>query len=213
MIPFWDGSFPLQLAVPYLTRPLFAQEPSPSPFWKYDRQALQCISGETVLNVFKWKEWTNVLKELLALPQLIMSRSANSPPRRIICDQNLLFTGHYGNDCWPWLAYSPYNWDLGETRDSLAETMGEQQKNRGLVAREGSVTRKGREGPAARAAKTHRRRRRRGLEKVARKADPLHRLHPLKGQKFKSEGVGDKVRQKYICWVDRTGIRLKIGLE
>ena len=37
--------------------------------------------------------------------------------------------------------------------------MGEQQKNRGLVAREGSVTRKGREGPAARAAKTHRRRR------------------------------------------------------
>ena len=84
---------------------------------------------------------------------------------------------------------------------------------RGLVAREGSVTRKGREGPAARAAKTHRRRRRRGLEKVARKADPLHRLHPLKGQKFKSEGVGDKVGQKYICWVDRTGIRLKIGLE
>ena len=99
----------------------------------------------------------------------------------IIYDQNLLFPGQ-----WDWLI-------VGRGLVPFAHTIGVWQKQETVWPkqcrwgwqksfddpgkegwpREGSVTRKGREGPAARAAKTHWRRRR-GLEKVAWKANILH---------------------------------------
>ena len=69
---------------------------------------------------------------------------------------------------------------FGETMVALAKKSArfDDPGEEGWWPREGSVTRKGREGPAARAAKTHRRRR--GFEKV-------DRLHPLKGQRLKGK--------------------------